>query len=162
MTIVGQRRLFRRCEKIIVDRNDVPERCIDRIEFGLLTGIGEAIRQHALGNNARPSEQNIARVFQMSGRDAEAANRNKRVAAPIAEPGVAGDEGLSLAALDEICVGGAFERTGETFRRACSTVLTWAYRASMDSMWVVACPSAASISIAGPPATLCEALRAGL
>src|SRR6266536_1490993 len=101
MTIVGQRWLFLRREEIIVDRNDVPKRCIDRIEFGLLAGIGEAIRQHALGNNARPGDQNIARVFQMSGRDAEAANRDKRVATPIAEPGVAGDKGLSLAALDE-------------------------------------------------------------
>src|SRR6266536_29562 len=35
------------------------------------------------------------------------------------------------------------------FRRACSIVLTWAYRASVDSMWVVACPSAASMSTAG-------------
>src|SRR6266700_8024616 len=113
MTIVGQRRLFLRCEKIIVDRNDVPERRIDRIEFGLLTGIGEAIRQHALGNNAGPGEQNIARIFQMAGRDAKAANRDKRVAAPIAEPWIAGDKDLSWAALDEICVGGAFERTGE-------------------------------------------------
>src|SRR5439155_6566704 len=115
MTIVGQRTLFLRCEKVIVDRNDVPERCIDRIEFGLLAGIGKAIRQHALRNNTRPGEQNIARVFKMPGRDAKAANRDKRVAAPIAEPGIAGDEGLSFAALDEICVGGAFERTGEIF-----------------------------------------------
>src|SRR5882724_9043661 len=35
------------------------------------------------------------------------------VSAPIAEPGVAGDKGLSLAALDEIRVSGTFERTGE-------------------------------------------------
>src|SRR5438093_13223212 len=98
MTIVGQRTLFLRSEKIIVDRNDVPKRCIDRIEFGLLAGIGEAIRQHALGNNTGPGEQNIACIFQMAGRDAEAANRDKRVAAPIAEPWVTGDEGLSLAA----------------------------------------------------------------
>src|SRR5207248_8020104 len=101
MTIVGQRTLFLRCEKVIVDRNDVPERCIDRIEFGLLAGIGEAIRQHALGDNARPGKQNIARVFKVAGRDAKAANRNKRVAAPIAETGVAGDKGLSLTTLDE-------------------------------------------------------------
>src|SRR5947207_12049231 len=111
MTIVGHLTLFLRCEKIIVDRNDVPERCIDRIEFGLLAGIWKAIRQHALGNNARPGEQNIARVFQMAGRDAEAANRNKRVPAPLAEPGIAGDERLSLAALDKIFVAGAFEWT---------------------------------------------------
>src|SRR5213083_1489229 len=115
MTIVGQRRLFLRCEKIIIDRNDVPERCIDRIEFGLLAGIGEAIRQHALGNNASPGEQNIARVFQVAGRDAKAANRDKRVAAPIAEPWIAGDERLSLAALYQVLIGGAFERTGEIF-----------------------------------------------
>src|SRR5436189_3774141 len=113
MTIVGQRTLFLRCEKIIVDRNDVPERCIDRIEFRLLAGIGEAIRQHALGKNARPGKQNISRVFQMAGRDAEAANRNKRVAAPIAEPWVTGNKGFSFAALDEIRISGTFERTGE-------------------------------------------------
>src|SRR2546426_7676615 len=51
----------------------------------------------------------------MTGCDAEPAQRDKRVASPISEPGVAGDKGLSLAALDEICVGGAFERTGEIF-----------------------------------------------
>ena len=39
MTIVGCRWLFLRREEVIVDRNDVPERCIDRIEFGLLAGI---------------------------------------------------------------------------------------------------------------------------
>ena len=58
-------------------------------------------------------KQNIARFFQMAGRDAKAAKRDKRVASPIAEPRITGDKGFSFAALDEICVGGAFERTGE-------------------------------------------------
>src|SRR5205823_8500412 len=115
VTIVGERWVFLRREKIIIDRYDVPKRGIDRIEFRLFAGIGKAIRQHALRNSARPGEQNIARVFQMSGRDAEAANGDKRVAAPIAEPGVAGDEGFAFAALDEICVRRAFEWTGEIF-----------------------------------------------
>src|SRR5213075_1526610 len=128
MTIVGQRRLFLRCEKIIVDRNDVPERCIDRIEFGLLAGIGEAIRQHALGNNTGPGEQNIARVFQVAGRNAETANRDKRVTAPIAEPGVAGDKGLSLPRLTRYASAARSRGLEKYFRRACSIVLTCAYR----------------------------------
>src|SRR4030095_13789836 len=42
MTIVGQRRPFLRREKVIVDRDDVPERCIDRIEFALFALVRKA------------------------------------------------------------------------------------------------------------------------
>ena len=51
----------------------------------------------------------------MAGRDAKAANRDKRVAAPISEPWIAGNERLSFAALYQVLIGGAFERTGEIF-----------------------------------------------
>src|SRR5207247_2459727 len=109
VTIVGDGWVFLCCEKIIVDRNDVPKRGVDRIEFRLLALIGKAIRQHALRNNAGPLEQNIARIFEPAGGDAEAAKRNERVASPVAEPWIACDEGFSFAALDKICVTGAFE-----------------------------------------------------
>ena len=49
----------------------------------------------------------------MTGCDAEPAQRDKRVASPISEPRVTGNKGFSFAALDEICVSGTFERTGE-------------------------------------------------
>src|SRR5438552_3200556 len=45
--------------------------------------------------------------------DAEPAQRDKRVASPISEPRVTGNKGFSFSALDEVCVSGTFERTGE-------------------------------------------------
>src|SRR5438128_2619855 len=113
VTIVGHGWLLLRGKKIIVDCNNVPERCIDRIELRLLASIGKTIRQHALRNSARPLQQNVACFFEMTSRDAEPAQRDKRVASPIAEPWVAGDERFSVAAFYQIRVGGAFERTGE-------------------------------------------------
>src|SRR6266508_7025873 len=49
----------------------------------------------------------------MTGCDAEPAQRYERVASPISEPRVTGNKGFSFAALDEVCVSGTFERTGE-------------------------------------------------
>src|SRR5438034_11070096 len=49
----------------------------------------------------------------MTGCDAEPAQRDKRVASPISEPRVTGNKGFSFSALDEVCVSGTFERTGE-------------------------------------------------
>src|SRR5439155_15738576 len=96
-------------KKIIVDCNNVPERCIDRIELRLLASIGKTIRQHALRNSARPLQQNVACFFEMTSRNAEPAQRAKRIASPIAEPRVTCNERFSFAALYEICVGGALE-----------------------------------------------------
>ena len=70
--------------------------------------------------------KNVARFLEMSGCDAEPAYRDKRVASPIAEPRITRDKGFSFAALDEISVGGTFERTGEILPAGCSIVLTWA------------------------------------
>src|SRR5207249_7795265 len=83
------------------------------IELRLLALVGKSIWQHALRNSAGPLQQDVARFFKMPGRDAQTAQCNKRVAPPIAEPWIASDEGLSFAALDEIRVSGAFERTGK-------------------------------------------------
>src|SRR6266511_3318852 len=49
----------------------------------------------------------------MTGCDAEPAQRYERVAPPISEPRITGNKGFSFAALDEVCVGGTFERAGK-------------------------------------------------
>ena len=60
-------------------------------------------------------DQNVARLLETAGRDAEAAQRDECVAAPIAEPRITGDDRFAFAALDEVGVGGAFERRLENF-----------------------------------------------
>ena len=113
MTIIGQCWLLLCRQKIIVHRDDVPERGIHRIKLRLFTVIWEAIRQHALRNCFRPLQQDVARFFEPADRDAQTAQSDKRVASPIAKPRISSDEGLAFAAFDEIHVSGALERAGK-------------------------------------------------
>jgi hypothetical protein len=89
VTIVGKRWLLLCSDKIVVHGNDVPERCIHRVKLWLLALIGKTIRQHAFGDSAGPLKQDVARFLEVTGCDAETAQRDKRVASPIAEPRVA-------------------------------------------------------------------------
>ncbi len=86
-------------------RDHVPERGIDRVELGLLAGIGKAVRQHALGDRIGPGEQDRARQIQPVGQGHEAAQRDEGVAPPVGEPGIAGNDGLALAALHDVGIG---------------------------------------------------------
>ena len=98
----------------------VPERCVHRVVLGRLARIGKAVGQHPFGHRARPLEQNAAGVVQPAGGEAEPAQRDERVAAPVAEPRIASDHGEPIASLHEIGVGRAPEQIGE--RRAPATL----------------------------------------
>ena len=93
--------------KEFVDDDDVPERGVDGVVFGCAALIGEAVGEHAFGNGVRPRDENVAGLGQPAGGEAEAAEGDERVAAPIAEPRVAGDDGFPRIAADDIGVAGA-------------------------------------------------------
>ena len=61
-------------------------------------------------DTAGPFEQDRARVVEPAGRQAQTPQRDERVAAPVGEPGIAGDDGLPEPRLDEIGVGRALQR----------------------------------------------------
>ncbi len=98
-----------RGREIRVGRDDVEERGVDRVVLGLGAAIGEAVRQEAVLHDAGPREQDVARVLEAAAAQAEAAQRDERVAAPVAEPRVAGDDGAPFAARDEVRIGRALE-----------------------------------------------------
>ena len=64
-------------------------------------------------DGAGPGEQNLAGVVESIGRQAQAAQGDEGVAAPIGEPGIAGDDGLARAAADQVGIGGAVQRRGK-------------------------------------------------
>ena len=74
--------------EVIVDGDDEPQRGIDGVELGHLTAIEEAIGQHALGDNAGPVQEDGAGVGEPAGCQAQSAERDEGVAAPVGEPGM--------------------------------------------------------------------------
>jgi hypothetical protein len=96
-----------------LDRDDEPERGVYRIELGLIACVRKPIGQHSLGDGVGPGQQDAARLLAARGGKANPWQRNERIATPIGEPWVAGDDGRSGAAPDEIRVRGSVERRGE-------------------------------------------------
>ena len=90
----------------LVDRDDKPQRCVHRVIFGRLPGIGKAVGQHALADGVRPGEQNVPGFGEPSRAEHESAHGDEGVAPPVGEPGKAGDHRASGAAIDQIAVGG--------------------------------------------------------
>ena len=101
----------------IVHGDDVPERRVDRVELGRVALVGEAVGQHPLGDRPGPLEQDRPRFVEPAGREAEPAQRDERVAAPVGEPRIAGDDGLARAAPHDVRVGGALSGESRTARR---------------------------------------------
>jgi hypothetical protein len=64
----------------------------------------EAIRQHAVGDQRGPRTQDVARDLAATACEAQAAQRDERVAAPITEPRIAGDDRSAEAALGDVRV----------------------------------------------------------
>jgi hypothetical protein len=75
---------------------DVPKRGVDRVVIGRAAGTGKDIRQHACVDEPGKRHQDAARRVEASGREAQTGQRDHRVAAPIAEPGIAGDHRLPV------------------------------------------------------------------
>ena len=78
---------------------------------------GARKRAHAASSSpfTGPLDQNVARVFEPAGGDAKSAERDESVAAPIAEPRIAGDDRAARAAFHEIGIGGAVQGRLEGF-----------------------------------------------
>ena len=96
----------------IVDARDVsapgfdePQRRVHRVVFGLVAHAGEDIGQHPLIDEAGERLQDPARCVVPTGGKREAGQRDHGVAAPVAEPRIAGD--------DRLAIGNFGERTRE-------------------------------------------------
>ena len=75
--------------------------------------LREEIGQHSRGDAPAPHVEDGGRLFQPTGRETEAAQREERVAPPVREPRVARHDGLAVAAPHEVGVGGALEPASE-------------------------------------------------
>jgi hypothetical protein len=101
--------LSRRLE-VFVGGDHVPERGIDGVVLRLLfRAVGEAVGEHPLRHRARPLLQDAARRVHAAGGQAEAAESDEGVAAPIQEPGVAGHNRLPTAARHQVGIARAVE-----------------------------------------------------
>ena len=78
--------------EVLVDGHDVPQRCVDSIELGLVASVGEAVGEHSFGDGIGPLEENPARVVQPGAREAEPPQRDEGVATPVREPRIACDD----------------------------------------------------------------------
>ena len=97
----------------IVDGDDIPKRGIHGVVFRPIPPIGKQVGQHAFGDYAGPLEQDVAGMVETAGSQAKSTEGNKRIAAPIGEPGVAGHDGLAFAAPDQITLRSPIEGSGE-------------------------------------------------
>ena len=71
--------------------------------------LGSIPSRHGL----RPAQQDLARRVEPAGGQADARQRDERVASPVGKPWIAGDDGRARPARDEIRVGRTIERRGE-------------------------------------------------
>ena len=81
---------------------DKPERGVDRVVFRLLACIGEAVRHHAFGHVRGEGGNDLPGHIQSTGDQAEAGQRDERVASPIGKPGIPGYDRLLVAPLGQI------------------------------------------------------------
>jgi hypothetical protein len=98
---------------------DEPQRRVDRV-IGGDAGLGEVVREEAIAHERRPRAEDAARLVVAAGGQRQARERDHRVAAPVAEPRIAGDHGDALGgivgarvrAVDQEPVGGEDEGRG--------------------------------------------------
>ena len=107
-----------------VDRVEVPERRIDGVVFRRFATVGKAIRQHALARVSRERSQNRRCVGCAIGRQREAGECDHRVATPVTEPRIPGNNGCAVGlpvppSLDNELIGGECELSDPFRRRIC-------------------------------------------
>ena len=105
--------ILRRFE-ILPDGFDIPQRGIDGVVFWLAPDVREIVGEHPAVNVARKSEKDLPGNGSPAGRERQSRQRNHGVAAPIAEPVIAGDDAAAVrlfrkAALYDELVGGKDE-----------------------------------------------------
>ena len=79
----------------VLDGDEIPERGIDRVVLRRIAGVGESIGQHPFADEAGKSAQNAGGGGVATRGERETGQRDHRVAPPVAEPGIAGDDGLA-------------------------------------------------------------------
>src|SRR5262249_34211393 len=82
-------------------RVEEPQGRIGRVVVSGLPLVGEAIGQHPLVDGAGEGEQDTFGDVYTPGDKRQTGERDHRVAAPIAEPWVSGDDGLQIASFNE-------------------------------------------------------------
>src|SRR5262249_40884773 len=115
LRIAGRELAARGLERlpVLVHRHDVPERGVHRVVLWLLTTVGKSVGQHALRDGAGPLAQDFAGLRAAAGGEAEPPHRDERIASPVAEPRVTGQNRSALTAAGEIGVGGALQAAAE-------------------------------------------------
>jgi hypothetical protein len=76
---------------IRANRLEIPERCVDGVVLGRLTGPRESVRKHPAVDEASERLEDAARDLRTTGRQREARQRDHRVAPPVAEPVISRD-----------------------------------------------------------------------
>ena len=71
---------------------EIPQCRIDGVVLGRFAAVRKPIRQHPLTCMRGESPQDRSRLRRAAGAEREAGQRNHRVAAPVAEPGITGDD----------------------------------------------------------------------
>ena len=72
---------------------EIPERRVGGVVFGNIAGIGEAVGQEAVLHVIGEDAQDGFGLLNAPGGQSEARQRDHRVAAPVGEPGVSGQDG---------------------------------------------------------------------
>src|SRR5882724_7531722 len=88
--VVSRRRV------IGADRLDVPEGRVHGVVLRRLAGVGKSVRQHPTVHEPGERRENPPSDLRASGRQRQARQRDHRVASPVAEPVVAGDDGHAV------------------------------------------------------------------
>ena len=124
-TVVGR-------EQVAVERMEEPEGRIGRVIEAVLLTFREHIRDQAVADVASKHPEDVAGLGRPTGRQRQPFETDHRVAAPVREPGVAGDDGVDLIAgsvgpreifhtagrADDELVGGQHQLAGEAGARA--------------------------------------------
>ena len=94
-------------------RFEIPEGRVNRVVFRRFSGVGEAVGEHAAIDAGGEGEQDAARDVEATRSQRQPGQRDHRVAAPIAEPGIACNDRAALAAPNDELVGGPHQQLHE-------------------------------------------------
>ena len=97
--------IVRRCE-IGAHRLEEPERAVYVVVFGSLAAVGKAVGQHPLVGGLGKRPQNTLRDVETTRRQGESRQRDHRVATPIAEPVVPGNNRAVVSSRDDVLIRG--------------------------------------------------------
>ena len=104
--------------KISACRFKEPKRRVHCVVFRRFTCVGKPVGQHTLIHVLRERAQNAASNFRLASRQSKAGQSDHGVAAPIAEPVIASDDGLLVATGHDVLIGSIDKVPSEANRPA--------------------------------------------